>query len=411
MFPLTLGNVVFAIVSRAIALSAHEPLIGIQAMYVDRSLQRLYSLLLVCTLAACDGGAGAQKKSPPPASVSVQQAHAQPVAVTTDLPGRLEPWRVAEVRARVSGIVQRRLFEEGSDVQAGQTLFQIDEAPYRARHTSAIAGVARAEATLYRAHSQAERSERLLKAHAISEQDYINARADERAAEAEVSVARASLESARIDLAYATVSAPISGRIGRALVTEGALVGQGEATPLATIQQVDRLYVSFTQTAREVLALRQAYAAGEMKMEQGVVPVQLLLEDGTTYPHPGQLLFSDLSVDPDTSRVTLRASLPNPEGLLLPGMYVRVRLQQASYPQAYLVPQQAVVRTERGDTMQVVDEQKHVVARPVTVSGTVANQWVVIKGLKDGDQYVVEGFQKIRPNTPVNPVPWQPPAR
>lgn len=368
----------------------------------------LWPLLLA--LAACDGkGAGAG--GPPPPKVGVLEARAEAVDVSSELPGRLEPWRVAEVRARVSGIVQKRLFEEGSDVVAGQKLLQIDPEPYQARRASAEAGMVKAEAELYRARSQAERTQRLFKARAISEQDYINARAEERAAEAQVGVAKAALESARIDLDYASVTAPISGRIGRALVTEGALVGQGEATPLATIQQVDRLYVSFTQTAREVLALRKAYAAGELKVAaEGSVPVELILEDGSLYPHAGQLLFSDLAVDPNTSRVTLRASVPNPDGLLLPGMYVRVKLQQARYPQAFLVPQQAVARNEKGDTMRVLDGKQLVETRSVAVSGAVGNRWVVIRGLQPGEKYVVEGFQKIRPGAPVEPVPWQAPA-
>ncbi len=375
-------------------------------MFLPRPLRSFLPMALLACLSAC-GDRPAQPGAMPPPAVGVLSAKAEPVTLTTELPGRLEPWRVAEVRARVSGIVQKRLFEEGRDVQAGQVLFQIDEAPYRARLNSAEAGLAKAQANLYQAHSQAERVKRLYQSRSVSEQDLVNAQAAEKQAEADVAVASAALKSARIDLGYASVTAPISGRIGRALVTEGALVGQGEATPLATIQQVDRLYVSFTQTAREVLALRQQAGNGP----QPGLEVSLQLEDGQPYPHPGRLLFADLTVDPGTAQISLRAEIPNPDGLLLPGMYVRVKLQQAHYERAYLVPQQAVLRNQQGDQMTVLDAQSQPQHRRVSVAGVVGKQWLITDGLQDGDQFVVEGFQKLRPGSPVKAVPWQAPQR
>ena len=249
----------------------------------------------------------------------------------------------------------------------------------------------------------------MAEANAISQQEYIAAQAAFKQAEADVASAKAAMQTAQINVGYAAVASPIAGRIGRALVTEGALVGQGEATQLAVVQQIDPLYVNFTQPAGEVMRLRAAIASGAYTSagSAGSVAVTVLLEDGSVYPLRGKLLFSDLSVDPSSNQITLRAEVPNPKGALLPGLYVRVRLEQAQVPSGILLPQQAVQRGSAGDTVMVVGADGKVAARPVKVSLGQGRQWVVLDGLAAGEQVVVEGFQKIRPNAVVKPVPWQ----
>ena len=367
-------------------------------------------------LAACgdnkgDAGKGAPA-APPPAEVGVVTVAPRPVGLVTELPGRLEASRVAQVRARVPGIVQKRLFTEGSDVRAGQPLFQIDPSSLQASVASAEATLARAQANVVQATAQAERYKPLLEANAVSKQEYVNAVAAQKTAEADAAAARAALRTGQINLGYATVTAPIAGRIGRALVTEGALVGQGEATPLALIQQINPMYVNFTQSTTEVLQLRRAIASGRFKRAGGdSASVKIVLEDGSEYPIGGRLLFSDLSVDPTSGQITLRAEVPNPGGLLLPGMYVRVRLEQAETPTGIVVPQQAVTRGTSGDSVMVVGADGKVAPRPVKVgSAAEGGQWVILEGLKPGEMVMVDGFQKLRGNAPVKPVPWQPPG-
>ena len=334
----------------------------------------------------------------------------QTVALQSELPGRVEPLRTAQVRARVNGVVLKRQFTEGSLVRAGQPLFQIDPAPYAASADSAQAQLARAQASLAQATATVERYKPLAEARAISQQDYVNAQAAQKAAEADVAAAQAALRSARINLGYAQVNAPIAGRIGRALVTEGALVSAAEATQLALIQQTHIVFVNFTQSSSEVLRLRKAMANNELRRVGGDgVAVNVLLEDGSVLPQPGKLLFSDLSVDATSGQVTLRAEVPNAEGLLLPGQYVRVRLAQAELPAGFLVPQQAVTRTQQGDSVLVVGEGNKPAPRPVTIRSGQNGQWVVTGGLKAGDRVIVDGFQKMFvPGAPVTPVPWQP---
>jgi membrane fusion protein (multidrug efflux system) len=329
------------------------------------------------------------------------------VALFTELPGRLEASRVAQVRARAAGIVQQRLFREGADVRAGQLLFKIDAAPYQAQVASAQAGLARANANLGTAKALADRYKPLVEANAVSKQEYANAVAAEKQAEAEVAAAKAAVQTAQINLNYATVVSPISGRIGRALVTEGALVGQGEATPLAVVQQIDPIYVNFTQPASEALRLRRAFEQGQLERagNRGA-RVHVLLEDGSEYPQTGRLLFSDLTVDPATGQLTLRAEVPNPKGNLLPGLYVRVRLEQAKAGNAVLLPQQAVTRSNQGDSVMVVAPDGKVAPRPVKVGSAQGANWVILDGLKAGEQVMVDGFQKVRPGAPVKPVPW-----
>lgn len=366
--------------------------------------------LLVAALAGCGKSANnapPQGSAPPPPEVGVVTVSTGDVGLVTELPGRLEAARVAQVRARAAGIVLKRLFREGSDVRAGQVLYRIDAAPYQASQASAQAALARAEANLGQASALARRYKPLVEAHAISQQDYANAVAAEKQAQADVAAARAAVRTAQINLGYASVTAPISGRIGRSLVTEGALVGQGEATPLAIIQQINPIYVNFTQSATEVMNLRRALEQGRLKRAGAEgAEVRIVLEDGTDYPMPGKLLFADLTVDANTGQVSLRAEVPNPRALLLPGMYVRVRLQQAKASDALLLPQQAVTRSPDGDSVMVVGAGGKVAPRKVQIGGSQNGKWVVLSGLQPGEQVMVDGFQKVRPGAPVKPVPW-----
>ena len=349
--------------------------------------------------------------APLPPEVGVLTIVPHTVSLTTELPGRLEASRVAQVRARAAGIVLQRLFLEGSDVIAGQPLFRIDPAPYQAAFDSAQATLARARASQTQTRAQAERFKPLLDANAISKQDYVNAVAAQQAAEADVAAARAAIQSAKINLGYALVTAPISGRIGRALVTEGALVGAGEATQLALVQQVNPMYVNFTQSTGDVLRLRSALASGKLQRATAddAALVRVVLEDGSEYPQPGKLLFTDLTVDSSSGQITLRAELPNPNGLLLPGMYVRVRIEQAQSADAITVPQQAVTRGNSGDSVMIVADGK-AMPRPVKVGAASGSSWIVLEGLKPGELVIVDGFQKLRGPGPVTAVPWSPPA-
>ncbi len=330
------------------------------------------------------------------------------VGLVTELPGRLEASRVAQVRARVAGILQKRRFVEGSDVKAGQPLFDIDASPYQAVFASAQAQQAKAEANLMQASAQAARFKPLAEAKAISEQEFVAAQAAQKQAQADVAIGKAAVQGARINLSYATITAPIAGRIGRALVTEGALVGQGEATQLALIQQIDPLFVNFTQSASEVMQLRRAMEAGQLKRATSkAASVRVVLEDGSEYARAGKLLFSDLTVDASSGQITLRAEVPNPAGTLLPGLFVRVRLEQAQASNAIALPQQAVTRSPQGDSVMVVAADGKVAPRPVKVGSQQNGQWVILDGLKAGEQVMVDGFQKLRGGAPVKAVPWQ----
>lgn len=374
----------------------------------------LSALALAAVLSGCgkkEAAPAAPAASMPPAQVGVITVALADVGLITELPGRLEASRVAQVRARAAGILQKRLFTEGSDVKTGQALFQIDASPYQATFASAQASLARAEANLMQASAQAERYKPLAEAKAISQQEFVSAQAAQKQAEADVAIGKAAVQTAGINLDYARITAPISGRIGRSLVTEGALVGQGEATQLAVIQQTDPLYVNFTQSASEVMKLRRAMEAGQLKRAgTQAASVRVVLEDGTEYARAGKLLFSDLTVDATTGQITLRAELPNPGGTLLPGLYVRVRLEQAQAGNAITLPQQAVTRSPQGDSVMVVTADGKVSPRPVKVGGQQNGQWVILDGLKAGEQVMVDGFQKLRGGAPVKPVPWQAPG-
>lgn len=373
---------------------------------------------LAVVLAACGKSAPPQAAAPgggmPAPEVGVVTVAPGDVGLVTELPGRLEASRVAQVRARAAGILQERLFREGSDVKAGQALFRIDASPYAAALQSAQASLARSQANLTQATALAERYAPLVKENAISQQEFASAVAAQKQAEADVAGGKAAVQTANINLGYARVTAPISGRIGRALVTEGALVGQGEATQLAVIQQINPMYVNFTQSAAEVYQLRKAMDSGQLKGAGAqVAAVQVVMEDGSVYEQPGRLLFSDLTVDSATGQVTLRAEVPNPKGTLLPGLYVRVRLEQAKASNAITLPQQAVTRSAQGDTVSVVGADGKIETRKVKVGGQQNGKWVILDGVKTGEQIMVDGFQKLQmmpPGTPVKAVPWQAPG-
>ena len=371
------------------------------------------TLVAALVLAACgdkkQDPKAQQAGSPPPPEVSVLTVALESIPLVSDLPGRLEPFRVAQVGARVAGILQKRQFQEGSNVKAGQVLFQIDNAPYRANLESAQASLAQAQATLAQAASTARRYKPLVEANAISKQEYDVAQANEKAAQAQVAAAKAAVTNANINLGYATVTAPISGRIGRSLVTEGALVGQGQVTELAVIQQVNPLYVNVTQSSSDILRMRAALNAGKLaKAGDNAAKVTVYTEDGKPYAHEGKLLFTDLTVDPTTGQVSVRAELPNPDGMLLPGMYVRVHIQEAQVDNAVLVPQQAVTRNEKGNTVMVVADDGSVSPRPVQISQSNGTNWVVTDGLKAGDKVMVDGFTKLGMGAKkVTPVAWK----
>ncbi|MEO7107152.1 MAG: efflux RND transporter periplasmic adaptor subunit [Rhodoferax sp.] len=373
---------------------------------------------LAILLAACGakdaatGAAGGGAGGPPPAVVGVVTMANEVVALQTELPGRVSAVRVAQVRARVNGVVLKRLFTEGSEVKAGQTLYQIDAAPYRAAFESAQANAAKGQANLAQASAQVDRYKPLVEANAVSKQEYNTYVTAQKQAEADVAAAKAAVQTAQISLDYAKVVAPISGRIGQSLVTEGALVSATEATQLAVIQQTKNVYVNFTQSTTDVLRLRKAIAAKQLRVAgDGSVPVHVVLEDGSELPRTGKLLFTDLTVDPTSGQITLRAEVPNPDGLLLPGQYVRVRLSQAEVPAGMLLPQQAVTRTNQGDTVLVIGPDNKPMPRPVKIGGAQGNKWLVLDGLKPGEQVIVDGFQKMMvPGAPVKPVPWTPGA-
>lgn len=362
----------------------------------------MLTLSLAMLVAACGddkqgpGGApGVGAGTPPPLEVDVVTVAKSSATVTQELPGRLQAVRTAQVRARVEGIVEKRLFIEGSDVAAGTPLFQLDARTYRAAADSAKADVAVARQTL-------ERYRPLLEMKAVSRQEFD-------LAEAKLKQAEAALAKAALDLENANVTAPISGRIGRALVTEGALVGRGEATHLATIEQLDPIYANFTQSNADVLRLQQAIKAGRSKRASQTA-VELVLEDGSVYPQPGKLLFADLAVDPNTGSVSLRAEFPNPGRELLPGTFVRVRFPESLADNVIKLPQRAIQSGQQGHFVMTIDAEGKAAARPVKTGGMSGGDWIVSAGLKEGEQVIVNGLQKARPGTPVRPVPWNPNA-
>lgn len=373
-------------------------------LYSSRTLCAVaMAVMAALTLSACgknDGAVqqagggqmkGAQARQAPAPVVGVVTVHPQQVVVEADLPGRLESFRSADVRAQVGGIIKKRLFKEGSYVRAGEALYQLEDASYLASLESARAQLASAQATLAKSEADLSRYKPLVEADAISRQEYDAAVAAKRSSEAAVKSASAAVRSAQINVNYARISAPISGYIGQSKVSEGALVSANGATVLANIQQTSPMYVNLTQSANDVMQMRQDVADGKMQAVNGGVEVSIKLENGKEYAHKGRLLFADPTVDAATGQVTLRAEVPNPDNVLLPGLYVRVNLPQASIANAFLVPQQAVTRGQK-DTVMIVNAEGGIEPRVVKIAQQQGSSWVISAGLKDGDRVIVDGI-------------------
>ncbi|BDH46792.1 MexE family multidrug efflux RND transporter periplasmic adaptor subunit [Salmonella enterica subsp. enterica serovar Choleraesuis] len=373
-------------------------------MIKNRGLSPLAVVLMLSgglALTGCDDK-GAQQKSSQMPEVGIVTLKSAPLTMTTDLPGRTNSFRVAEVRPQVSGIILKRNFVEGSDVKAGDSLYQIDPAVYQASYLSAKGDLAKAQANANIMHLTANRYRKLLGTQYISRQEYDTAVANAQQGDAAVKAAEAAVETARINLAYTKVTSPITGRISRSMVTEGALVQNGQSTALATVQQLDPIYVDVTQSSDQFLRLKQELNNGTLQQANGKAKVSLITEGGLTFPHTGSLEFSEVTVDQSTGSITLRAIFPNPEHTLLPGMFVRARLDEGTRPDALLVPQQGVTRNPRGEaTAMVVGEGDKVESRNIQVSQAIGDKWLVTDGLKAGDRVIVTGLQKIKPGVQV----------
>ncbi len=367
-------------------------------------------LLVAGALSAC-GDKKAPAAAPPEPTVGVITVQPSTLTLGNDLPARLEPSREAEILSRVSGVVLKRTFAEGSEVNAGQSLYQIDSTAYLANLQAARASLEKAQASLALASSNVARYRPLAAAEAISKQELDNAVAQQRLAQAEVSAAKAAIQTAQLNVNYSRVLAPISGTIGRSYVTEGALVGESGPTKLAVIQQIDPLYVNITQSAQEVMALRKKIADGALQTVDGQPSVKILMEDGTPYDLPGKLIFTDLTVDETTGQVNVRAEVPNPNKSLLPGLYVRVILDQSQLPNAILLPQQSVTRSAKGDSVLVVNADGSFAPRPVTVLQAQGSNWIISSGLKAGEKVIVDGVMAVGMTgaKKVKTTPWQAP--
>ena len=352
-------------------------------------------------LTGCDDKLAQQGAQQMP-EVGIVTLKSAPLQITTELPGRTSAYRVAEVRPQVSGIILKRNFTEGSDIQAGVSLYQIDPATYQATYESAKGDLAKAQAAANMDQLTVKRYQKLLGTKYISQQDYDTAVATAQQSNAAVVAAKAAVETARINLAYTKVTSPISGRIGKSAVTEGALVQNGQTTALATVQQLDPIYVDVTQSSNDFLRLKQELANGKLQQENGKAKVELVTNDGLKYPQNGTLEFSDVTVDQTTGSITLRAIFPNPDHTLLPGMFVRARLEEGVNPDAILVPQQGVTRTPRGDaSAMVVGEGDKVEVRQITATQAIGDKWLVTEGLKTGDRVIISGLQKVKPGVQV----------
>ena len=358
---------------------------------------------IVCAalLTGCDGQENPQQHAQAP-QVSVHIVKSAPLAVTTELPGRTDAYRVAEVRPQVSGLILHRNFTEGSDVKAGESLYQIDPATYQAAYDNAKGELVKAQAAANIAHLTVKRYVPLVGTQYVSKQEYDQAVATAQQADASVVAAKAGVESARINLAYTKVTSPINGRIGKSSVTEGALVTNGQSTALATVQQLDPIYVDVTQSSSDFMRLKQ-----QTSLQKGdTSSVELLMENGQPYPLKGTLQFSDVTVDESTGSITLRALFPNPQHMLLPGMFVRARIDEGTQPDAILVPQQGVTRTPRGDaTVLVVNDKNQVESRTVVAPQAIGDRWLITEGLKNGDRVIISGLQKVRPGVTVVAIP------
>lgn len=358
--------------------------------------------ILMVSLSACQSQTAPPPPQGGPVPVTVVTLKAQSVTLTRELPGRTSALRIAEVRPQVSGIVQKRLFNEGDRVAAGQVLYQLEDATYRADLNSARASLARAEAAVEQARLQAKRADELAKARVISAQDHENATATLRLAEGDLGMARAAIERNEVLLSYTRITTPIAGIIGRSTVTEGALVTANQETALVTVQQLDPIYVDLSQSSSELLQLRTALS-GDAVRGTGT-PIGIVLENGSRYTHEGKLTFADVAVDPTTGSFALRAVVPNPDQLLMPGMYVRAVLSNAVLEQGLLAPQQGITRDPKGNAWAMVVAQDGTVERrAVEVSRTIGDQWLVAGGLSAGDRVIVQGLQKIQPGAPVQP--------
>ena len=368
----------------------------------------LTALLAGLLLGGCDG---AGRSQPPPRvpEVAVVTVQPQKIVLTTELPGRTAAFRVAEIRPQVNGLILKRAFKEGSDVKAGDLLYQIDPAPYQAAYDQARAAVAMAEANLPALRSRVERFKELLAVHAVGQQDYDDADAALRQMEAQLAASKAAMESAGINLSYTPIKAPISGRIGKSNVTEGAIVTAYQPIPLATIQQMDPIYVDVAQSTTELFRLRRSLKDGRLHQNgKSQSKVKLLMEDGTAYPLEGTLRFRDVTVDPTTGSVILRIVFPNPKSVLLPGMFVRAVVQEGVNNQAILIPQQGVCRNHKGDPCSLIVDSEHKVRkRMLTLDRAIGDKWLVSAGLAPGDQVIVEGMQRVRLGAPVKVVPFK----
>lgn len=369
-----------------------------------KSILVLFPILFALFLTGCE------KKKPQPQipEVSVIKIMTEEVMLTTELPGRTAPYRIAEIRPQVSGIILKRYFTEGSNVKAGDVLYQIDPAQYKAAYDNARAALSRAEANLQSVKARYERYQELIKVNAISKQEFDDVKSQYEQALSEIEALKAQVRNAQINLGYTKITAPISGRIGKSNVTEGALVTAYQSQELTRIQQLDPIYVDIPQSTKELRELEKRLEQGRLKYagkEQN--KVKLILEDGTVYPLEGTLQFKDVTVDPTTGSVTLRAIFPNPKGILLPGIFVRAIIREGINKQAILVPQQAVFRDTKGNPfVYIVDNENKVQIRPVQIDRAIGDRWLVSEGLQSGEQVVIEGVQRIMPGAQVKPVPY-----
>ena len=357
------------------------------------------------SLSGCDNSTGSDTQAHSKPKVQVIALHSQSIPVISELPGRTSAFRIAEVRPQVSGLIIKREFIEGSEVAEGQKLYQIDHAPFQAAYENARAVFAESEANARMAQSTLRRYHSLANTQYISRQDLDQAESTAAQALASVESAKAGLHSAQINLNWSTISSPISGRIGRSSVTEGALVQNGQADALATVQQLDPMYVDVTQSSQDFLRLQREFTSGKLRQNNGKAEVTVIMDDGTLLPQKGTLAFSDVTVDQTTGSITLRAVVPNPDHSLLPGMFVRARLDEGTNPQAILIPQQAVTRTPRGDaTTLVIGSDNKVEVRTISVSQTEGDKWLVTSGISAGERVVVSGTQRAKPGEVVEPV-------